>query len=114
LPGPYGSGDFGAAAYHFIDWLVAAGQKMWQILPWVTSAPQLSLYEQLGICGKLSADRSERIERAGWLAAEELIPHEDFNHHKVNYDLVHQYRMARLRLAAQRFFADQQHHRSEF
>ena len=33
LPGPHGSGDFGAAAYHFVDWLVAAGQKLWQILP---------------------------------------------------------------------------------
>ena len=33
LPGPHGSGDFGAAAYHFVDWLVAAGQTLWQILP---------------------------------------------------------------------------------
>ena len=28
LPGPHGSGDFGANAYHFVDWLVAAGQKL--------------------------------------------------------------------------------------
>ena len=33
LPGPHGSGDFGQAAYHFVDWLVGAGQKLWQILP---------------------------------------------------------------------------------
>ena len=33
LPGPHGCGDCGAAAYHFIDWLVAAGQSLWQILP---------------------------------------------------------------------------------
>ena len=33
LPGPHGSGDFGPAAYHFIDWLVAARQTLWQILP---------------------------------------------------------------------------------
>ena len=26
LPGPHGSGDFGPAAYHFVDWLVSAGQ----------------------------------------------------------------------------------------
>jgi 4-alpha-glucanotransferase len=31
LPGPHGSGDLGAAAYHFVDWLVAAGQSLWQI-----------------------------------------------------------------------------------
>jgi 4-alpha-glucanotransferase len=33
LPGPHGSGDFGAEARHFIDWLAGAGQTLWQILP---------------------------------------------------------------------------------
>ena len=33
LPGPHGCGDCGAAAYHFVDWLVSAGQTLWQILP---------------------------------------------------------------------------------
>jgi 4-alpha-glucanotransferase len=33
LPGPYGIGDLGPAAYQFVDFLVAAGQTCWQILP---------------------------------------------------------------------------------
>ena len=33
LPGPHGSGDLGASARHFIDWLASAGQSLWQILP---------------------------------------------------------------------------------
>ena len=33
LPSPHGSGDFGPGAYHFVDWLVAAGQSWWQVLP---------------------------------------------------------------------------------
>jgi 4-alpha-glucanotransferase len=33
LPGPYGIGDLGPAAYKFVDFLVAAGQTYWQILP---------------------------------------------------------------------------------
>ena len=33
LPGPYGIGDLGPAAYAFVDWLAAAGQSLWQILP---------------------------------------------------------------------------------
>ena len=33
LPGPHGSGDLGPEAYHFVDWLVASGQKLWQVLP---------------------------------------------------------------------------------
>ena len=33
LPGPYGIGDLGPAAYEFIDFLAAAGQRYWQFLP---------------------------------------------------------------------------------
>ena len=33
LPGSYGVGSMGAAAYAFVDFLVAAGQSCWQILP---------------------------------------------------------------------------------
>ena len=33
LPGPYGIGCFGKAAYQFVDFLAAAGQHIWQILP---------------------------------------------------------------------------------
>jgi 4-alpha-glucanotransferase len=33
LPSPYGIGDFGPEAYRFIDLLVEAKQKYWQILP---------------------------------------------------------------------------------
>jgi len=33
LPGPHGSGDLGDAAYHFVDWLAAARQRLWQVLP---------------------------------------------------------------------------------
>lgn len=33
LPSPYGIGSFGKEAYQFIDQLVKAGQKLWQILP---------------------------------------------------------------------------------
>jgi 4-alpha-glucanotransferase len=33
LPGPYGIGDLGPAAYHWIDVLARTGQTWWQILP---------------------------------------------------------------------------------
>lgn len=33
LPGPQPIGTLGQEAYDFIDWLVAAGQSVWQILP---------------------------------------------------------------------------------
>ena len=43
LPGPHGSGDLGAEALKFVDWLVSAGQRLWQILPlgerWYSGLP---------------------------------------------------------------------------
>src|SRR6185295_20379456 len=33
LPGPFGIGDFGPAAYVFADFLEASGQSLWQVLP---------------------------------------------------------------------------------
>ena len=33
LPGPYGIGCFGKAAFQFVDFLSAAGQTIWQLLP---------------------------------------------------------------------------------
>ncbi len=35
LPGQWGVGDLGPAAYEFVDFLVAAGQHFWQVLPLV-------------------------------------------------------------------------------
>ena len=33
LPSPYGVGTMGACARQFVDFLQAAGQSLWQILP---------------------------------------------------------------------------------
>ncbi|MFA6901532.1 MAG: 4-alpha-glucanotransferase [Gallionellaceae bacterium] len=115
LPGPFGSGDFGAAAYHFVDWLSAAGQQMWQILPLGAIGPGNSPYmSSSAFAGNpLLIDLSE-LNSHGWLTEDELLPHEDFNSRKVNFKLVKPYRMDRLRRAASRFFADQQHHHTEY
>ncbi len=33
LPGPYGIGDIGPAAHHWLDWLAGSGSTYWQVLP---------------------------------------------------------------------------------
>src|ERR671928_447523 len=33
LPGRFGVGDLGPEAYRFADFLLAAGQSLWQVLP---------------------------------------------------------------------------------
>lgn len=38
LPSPYGIGSFGKDAYEFVDRLVGARQKYWQVLPLGTTS----------------------------------------------------------------------------
>ena len=33
LPGPYGIGTLGKAAYQWLDFLEVAGQRLWQVMP---------------------------------------------------------------------------------
>lgn len=53
LPGPYGTGEIGKEAYRFVDWLVSAGQQIWQVLPLVPPEEQFwSPYSGLdALCG---------------------------------------------------------------
>ncbi len=110
LPGPYGSGDFGAAAYHFIDWLVAAGQKMWQILPLGGIGPGNSPYmSSSAFAGNVLLIDLDDLQANGWLNADDLTTDAEFATHRVDYSAVNQYRMEKLRIAAGHFFADKQH-----
>ena len=47
LPSKFGIGDFGAGAYKFIDFLVKAGQSVWQILPLVQTGYGNSPYSSV-------------------------------------------------------------------
>ena len=50
LPGPHGIGDFGPAAFQFVDWLVAAGQSVWQLLPTAPIGPgEFAVPERVGL-----------------------------------------------------------------
>ncbi|MGF1470711.1 MAG: 4-alpha-glucanotransferase [Rubrobacteraceae bacterium] len=44
LPGPYGMGELGTEALEFVEFLEAAGQKLWQILPLNPTGPDGSPY----------------------------------------------------------------------
>jgi 4-alpha-glucanotransferase len=114
LPGPYGSGDFGAAAFHFVDWLVSAGQKMWQILPLGGIGPGNSPYmSSSAFAGNILLIDLDDLGAHGWLSDDELSSHPGFTVHRVDYSVVYQYRLEKLRVAASCFFAGNQFH-SEF
>lgn len=107
LPGPHGSGDFGPAAYHFIDWLVVAGQKLWQILPvgpvGLGNSPYMSLSAFAG--NPLLIDLAE-LGHKGWLHADELDSARNFPTGHVDFGKVIPFRTKMLRHAAKIFFAD--------
>ena len=106
LPGPHGSGDFGPGAYHFVDWLAAAGQKLWQMLPLGGIGPGNSPYmSSSAFAGNVLLVDLAELARRGWLAADELAPDPGFEAGRMNYAAVWPWRMQRLARAAERFAA---------
>jgi len=105
LPGPHGSGDFGPDAWRFIDWLVSAGQTVWQMLPINPAGPGNSPYQGVSaFAGSPLMVALEPLVQRGWLAPPAL-PAGGFNAQRVDFDLVAPWRTAQLRAAATGFFA---------
>ncbi|MHB8619293.1 MAG: 4-alpha-glucanotransferase [Chloroflexota bacterium] len=107
LPGGHGVGDMGPEAYRFVDWLEAAGQQLWQILPLgptgfgnspyaSTSAfagnPRLISLERLvedGLAPRADIDRELPAGRVDYEAASELkgrLLHTAFGHFQPDAD----------------------------
>ncbi|PRQ08274.1 4-alpha-glucanotransferase [Enhygromyxa salina] len=106
LPGPHGIGDLGPSARHFVEWLVSAGQRLWQVLPLNPVGAGNSPYASVSVfAGSPLLVALEPLIEAGWLAP----PHHDelaqFNPHRVDFERVIPWRMAKLREAAAGFFA---------
>ena len=106
LPGPHGSGDLGADARHFVDWLVAAGQTLWQMLPLGgTGAGNSPYMSGSAFAGNVQLIDLEELHRSGWLDAADLVPAPGFDASRLNFDAVAPFRMQRLARAATRFAA---------
>jgi 4-alpha-glucanotransferase len=106
LPGPHGSGDFGPGAYHFVDWLVGAGQKLWQILPLAPLGPGNSPYmSSSAFAGNVLLIDLAELQQRGWLETADLEPVAGLDPQLVNWAAVYPFRMDRLARAAQRFAA---------
>lgn len=66
LPSPYGIGDLGHTAYRFVDFLEAAGQKLWQILPLTHTGFGDSPYQSFSaFAGHAASYKPRSFERAG-------------------------------------------------
>jgi 4-alpha-glucanotransferase len=107
LPGPHGSGDLGHEAYHFVDWLVAGGQKLWQILPLTGIGAGHSPYmSSSAFAGNVLLVDLTELQTQGWLPAADLVPATTLPAERVDYATVIPWRMQRLEMAAARFAAD--------
>ena len=106
LPGPHGSGDLGPAAYHFVDWLVSAGQRLWQILPLGGIGPGNSPYmSSSAFAGNVLLIDLQALQQAGWLDDSALVPAQGFADARLHFDVVVPWRMERLQRAAAGFAA---------
>ena len=71
LPSYGGVGDFGPAAYAFVDFLAAAKQRLWQVLPLSPTGYGSSPYSALSaFAGNPLLISVERLVEQGWIARE--------------------------------------------
>jgi 4-alpha-glucanotransferase len=111
LPGAHGIGDFGSEAYRFVDFLHAAGQKLWQVLPLNPTGYADSPFQ----CFSASAGNPllislDRLVDEGLLSSDDLRRNDSrgspvFPAETVDYGAVIRFKMPLLQKAATNFFA---------
>ncbi len=104
LPGRHGSGDLGPAAHRFIDFLAAAGQSWWQMLPIGPpgAAPGFSPYSSYSaFAGSPYLISLDLLVEDGLLKSTETSPTRTVRG-GVDLELVFAFRDARLRRAFER------------
>ena len=106
LPGRYGVGDLGAEARRFADFLQAAGETIWQVLPINPTGYGDSPYQSFSaFAGNPLLISLEELRDRGYLTHTELASPPAFPEKEVDFARVIPYRLALLRKAADRFFA---------
>lgn len=104
LPGRYGIGDLGEQAYRFVDWLAAAGQSIWQILPIGPTSYADSPYQTLStFAGNPNLISLDKLVDAGWLTRDDLADTPNFPETQVDYGWVIDFHHKKLTLAYSRF-----------
>jgi 4-alpha-glucanotransferase len=74
LPSYGGIGDFGPAAYAFVDFLAAAKQRLWQVLPLNPTGYGSSPYSALSaFAGNPLLISLEKLVAQGWIAPERIV-----------------------------------------
>lgn len=105
LPSPYGIGTMGETARTFVDFLAAAGQSFWQLLPVCPTSYGDSPYQSFSTyAGNPYFIDLDELAKGGLLLREEYESADwGENPAAVRYDLLYRNRYPVLRKAAERF-----------
>lgn len=104
LPGRFGVGDFGAAAYTFADFLHAAKQSYWQVLPLGQTGYGDSPYQCFSaFAGNTYLISLEELVEENLLAKDDLEDALQFNERRVEFGRVIEYKLSKLRRAFENF-----------
>ena len=99
FPGSYGIGDLGAGAYQFIDFLKAANQKLWQVLPLGPTGYGDSPYQSFSsFAGNHYLISPDLLKEQGWLTVADL-KNPGFGSRAVDYGPVIEYKVSLLKKA---------------
>ncbi|HEX7593556.1 MAG TPA: 4-alpha-glucanotransferase, partial [Anaerolineae bacterium] len=106
LPGKFGIGDLGDAAYRFVDFLAAARQSYWQVLPLSPTGYGDSPYQTLSaFAGNSMLISPEKLVELGHLSADDLRDAPNFPDDRVDFGPVIQYKTGLLDRAFANFRA---------
>src|SRR6516164_6783804 len=99
LPGPFGVGDLGPAAYRWVETLAAAKQSWWQILPLGPTGAGDSPYQSFSaFAGNINLLSPELLDRDGLVSAS-LWAGKQFPDDHVDYTRVTPFKAALVREA---------------
>jgi len=107
LPGPYGIGDLGPAAYRWVDWLAGTGCKLWQVLPLGPTGYGDSPYQCFSaFAGNPYLISPEFLLRDNLLHSNDLIEQLDFDPERVDFGALIPWKLNLLERAFIRFSSD--------
>jgi 4-alpha-glucanotransferase len=104
LPGPFGVGDLGPGAARWIEWLAAAGQSLWQVLPLGPTGYGDSPYQSFcSLAGNPYLVSPEALLEDGLVERADLEAAPPFPADRVDYGRVIEFKVGLLDRAFRRF-----------
>jgi 4-alpha-glucanotransferase len=115
LPGPYGIGDLGPAAFRWLDWLADSGCRLWQVLPLGPTGYGDSPYQCFSaFAGNPYLISPELLLEEGLLTRNDLSDMPAWDDQKVDFGRLYLWKPALLERAFQHFSAHPTSLRTDF